>query len=193
MKGTSGLRPEDRADFEEAVRLALAAADIRSALYADPSGRAAGLLRDWALAARDEISAAAADEYREYLAARRTPHGRPRAGGGMVWPMLAVLTPLISAGAGTALLLVGFGLRVAGAATEFAASVLLAGWVLAVTAVVAGAAGLGALLWTALRGGERRPGRGADAYRARERWRQVLLERGVLPYLRRRLAESLTA
>ncbi|MGW5653711.1 hypothetical protein [Streptomyces humi] len=189
MSGTPGLRPEDRADFEEAVRLALATADVRSALLADPSGRAAGLLRDWALAAQDEISAVAAVEYRVYLAARNVPYGRPGSGDGTVGPLLGVLTPLLSAGAGVVLLLVGYGLRLAGAVTEFAASVIRAGWVLAAAAAVTGAAGVGALLWVASRGGRRQ---GLDPLRARERWRQVLLDRGVLPYLRRRLPDVLT-
>ncbi|MFJ8494486.1 hypothetical protein ACIRBZ_40015 [Streptomyces sp. NPDC094038] len=193
MSGTPGLRPEDRADFEDAVRLALATADVRSALRTDPSGRAAGLLRAWALAAQDEISAVAAEEYRVYLAARSVPYGRPGTGDGTVGPMLAVLTPLISAGAGTVLLLVGYGLRLTGAATEFAASVVRAGWVLAAAAAVTGAAGAGALLWAAARGGGRSAGQGLDPLQARERWRQVLLERGVLPYLRRRLPDALTA
>ncbi|MEU9347700.1 hypothetical protein AB0D74_41550 [Streptomyces sp. NPDC048278] len=190
MSGAPGLRPEDRADFEAVLRLALDTADVRSVLRTDPSGRAAERLRDWSLAAAEEISAAAGDEYRDYLDARATAARAPgeRTGGNTVWPLLAVLTPLVSAGAGAVLLLVGYGLRLARVATEFAASVAFAGWVLAGTGVVAGCAGLSALLRTALRG----PGRGGDVVRAREKWRQVLLERGLLPYVRRNLPESLT-
>lgn len=78
-----------------------------------------------------------------------------------------------------------------------AASVTTAGWVLALTAVVTALVGLRPPLRTAVR---RRSGRGLDGQGpeggdavegAREKWRQALLERGVLPYLRSHLPESL--
>lgn len=56
----SRLRPEDRADFEAVPHPALSTADIRGALGADPTGRAATQLRAHALAHADDITAAAA-------------------------------------------------------------------------------------------------------------------------------------
>lgn len=80
-------------------------------------------------------------------------------------------------------------------AADFATSAVVAGWVLAGIAAVTALTGLGALLRAALRGGDEtpkeRPGVAADVQRARDRWQQALLERGVLPYLRHRLPEAL--
>ncbi|WP_411147465.1 hypothetical protein [Streptomyces sp. A30] len=67
MAGRSGLRPQDRADFEAVLHLALNTPDILGALRADPTGRAATRLRLRALADADEITAAAYGEYRTYL------------------------------------------------------------------------------------------------------------------------------
>ncbi|GAB2972032.1 hypothetical protein GCM10023080_040040 [Streptomyces pseudoechinosporeus] len=50
MAHPSGLRPQDRADFEAVLHLALNTPDILSALRADPTGRAATRLRLRALA-----------------------------------------------------------------------------------------------------------------------------------------------
>lgn len=71
---------------------------------------------------------------------------------------------------------------------------ITAGWVLALTAAVTVSIGLWALLRTALRRREstsdgRKSAGGTDVDRARERWRQALLERGLLPYLRSHLPE----
>jgi hypothetical protein len=103
-----------------------------------------------------------------------------------------VLTPVVAAVAAAVLLLIGYGARLAEVATGFATSVVTAGWVLALTAAVTACIGLWALLRTALRQREgtsecREPAGGTDVDRARERWRQALLERGLLPYLRSHL------
>lgn len=70
MTNTPGLRPEDRADFESVLRLALGLIDIRSALLGEPTVRTSASLYAQALAAAEEITAAASDEYRDYLAVR---------------------------------------------------------------------------------------------------------------------------
>ncbi|MFE9611593.1 hypothetical protein [Streptomyces sp. NPDC006012] len=221
MSDGPGLRPEDRADFTQVVLAALDTAEIRGALTADPTGRAAPRLRTWALAAEAEIAAAVPDEYRAYLATRAVadgrrppPPARHRPTGRDLRLPPALLVPLISALSAAVLLLIGHGSRLAGAATRFAGSVRTAGWTLAVVAVAAAGIGLSALPRTVLRtcGGPdtgnapgaapRRRGPGAPAgpggsgaaaevERARQAWRQALLDRGVLPYLRRRLPESL--
>lgn len=177
-------------EFERLLQCALDVADIRSALRADPTGRAARRLRDQALDATEEIAAAAGDEYRDYLAAREA---RAADEGGL-WPVLAVLTPLVAAVAAALLLLIGYGFRLADAAPRFAASVTTAGWALALTAVVTVSVGLWALVRTALRQRDgtsdaQGPDGGTDVERARERWRGALLERGLLPYLRCHLHE----
>jgi hypothetical protein len=188
-----GLRQEDRVEFERVLQCALDVTDIRSALLRDPTGRAARRLRDLVLEATEEIAAAVGDEYRDYLAALETRDAR-EAAEGELWPVLAVLTPLVAAAASAVLLLMGYGLRLIEAAPRFAASVITAGWVLALTAAVTVSIGLWALLRTALRRREstsdgRKSAGGTDVDRARERWRQALLERGLLPYLRSHLPE----
>ncbi|MCZ1003420.1 hypothetical protein O1M63_44485 [Streptomyces mirabilis] len=204
MTNTPGLRPEDRADFESVLHLALGLIDIRSALLGEPTVRTSASLYAQALAAAEEITAAASDEYRDYLAVRKAAERlkglrskRFPTVDGALWPALVVLTPLVAGAAAAVLLLIGYGLHLADAEPEFAASVTTAGWVLALTAMVTALVGLRPPLRTAVR---RRSGRGLDGQGpeggdavegAREKWRQALLERGVLPYLRSHLPESL--
>ncbi|MGX1910596.1 hypothetical protein ACWIID_17290 [Streptomyces phaeochromogenes] len=227
MAGPTRLRPEDRADFEDVLRQALSTTDIRTALLADPTSAAATRLRAQALRAVDEITAAAGDEYREYLAARavmergrrsRTAeeHGRPStttvgrgrqsgttvehgrqpqpADSGALLPALAALTPPIAGTAAAVLLVLGYSLRLADAQGPMGGSLVTAGWVFALIAAASALAGLTALLCTALR---TRPGHGdrtgasaRNLHHARARWQRALLERGVLPYLRRQLAAT---
>ncbi|MGA6225040.1 hypothetical protein ACPESV_32450 [Streptomyces umbrinus] len=217
MAGPTRLRPEDRADFEDVLRQALSTTDIRTALLADPTSAAATRLRAQALRAVDEITAAASDEYREYLAARtvvergrrsRTAgepgrqsgttveHDRQSqpAGPGALLPALAALTPPIAGTAAAVLLVLGYSLRLADAQGPMGGSLVAAGWVFALIAVASTLAGLTALLCTALR---TRPGHGdrtgasaRNLHHARARWQRALLERGMLPYLRRQLAAT---
>ncbi|MDQ0947488.1 hypothetical protein QFZ24_001411 [Streptomyces phaeochromogenes] len=207
MAGPPRLRPEDRADFEDVLRQALSTTDIRTALLADPTSATATRLRAQALRAVDEITAAAGDEYREYLAARTTvehnrqsrttvAHGgqsRP-ADPGALLPALAALTPPIAATAAAVLLVLGYSLRLADAQGPTGGSLVTAGWVFALIAAASTLAGLTALLCTALR---TRPGHGdrtgasaRNLHHARARWQRALLERGALPYLRRQLAAT---
>ncbi|WP_327397874.1 hypothetical protein [Streptomyces phaeochromogenes] len=227
MAGPPRLHPEDRADFEDVLRRALSTTDIRTALLADPTSAAATRLRAQALRAVDEITAAAGDEYREYLAARtvvergrrsRTgeEHGWPStttvergqqsgttaehgrqpqpADPGALLPALAALTPPIAGTAAAVLLVLGYSLRLADAQGSMGGSLVTAGWVFATIAVASALAGLTALLCTALRA---RPGHGdrtgasaRNLHHARARWQRALLERGMLPYLRRQLAAT---
>lgn len=207
MAGPPRLRPEDRADFEDVLRQALSTTDIRTALLADRTSATATRLRAQALRAVDEITAAAGDEYREYLAARTTvehnrqsrttvAHGgqsRP-ADPGALLPALAALTPPIAATAAAVLLVLGYSLRLADAQGPTGGSLVTAGWVFALIAAASTLAGLTALLCTALR---TRPGHGdrtgasaRNLHHARARWQRALLERGALPYLRRQLAAT---
>ncbi|WP_046727570.1 hypothetical protein [Streptomyces humi] len=104
-----------------------------------------------------------------------------------------VLAPVLAGTAAAIFLLVGYVLKMLDPAPAFAQTMLTAGWVFgAVTAAAILMAGAGLLL-TALRNS---PSLEAGAYgepdgevaKAREAWRDALLERGILPFLREALA-----
>ncbi|MEV5953445.1 hypothetical protein AB0M11_06595 [Streptomyces sp. NPDC051987] len=104
-----------------------------------------------------------------------------------------VLAPVLAGTAAAIFLLVGYVLKMLDPAPAFAETMLTAGWVFgAVTAATIVMAGTGLLL-TALRNS---PSLEAGAYgepdgevaKAREAWRDALLERGILPFLREALA-----
>jgi hypothetical protein len=186
------LRPDDRADFEAVLHHALGTADIRGALGTDPAGRVAAHLRAHALAHADEIAAAAEVPYRSYLAVRRAARHETRGplDTGSLLPALAVLTPLVAGTSAAALLLTGGLLHLADAPGPLPGSLVAAGWTLALVAAVTGLATLAALLHTALR---RRgvPPAADQVEHARLVWRQELLDRGMLPHLRRHLLPHL--
>ncbi|MDQ0600511.1 hypothetical protein QF037_004856 [Streptomyces canus] len=110
----------------------------------------------------------------------------------------AVLTPVLAGTAAAIFLLVGYILKMLDPQPAFAQTMLTTGWVFgAVTAVAILVAAVGLLL-TALRN---RPSLDTGPYgelsgevaRAREAWREALLERGVLPFMRDALADPGTA
>jgi hypothetical protein len=181
------LHPEDLADFEAVLDLALTTADIHGAVRADPTGRTAAHLRAHALAHANDITAAAGEPYRAYLAARTAARqdARPLATGTLL-PALAVLTPLVAATSAGALLLLGSLLQAADAPGPLPGSLVAAGWTLALVAAVTSLLGLAALLRSAL-------ARRADRVEhARLAWRQALLDRGMLPHLLRHPAVAHT-
>ncbi|MEU8990829.1 hypothetical protein AB0C98_31210 [Streptomyces sp. NPDC048558] len=194
MSDSSGLRPEDRADFEAVLHLALNSPDILSALRADPTARAAARLRIRALADADKITAAAHSEYRTYLtrlalnaSAEETTARRPAAT--RLLAALAVLTPPVAASSAAVLLVLGHLLQLADVRGTLPGSLITAGWILALVAALSTLIALAALLSTAIRG------RDPSAYparleQARMDWQQALLERGLLPHLRRYLGED---
>ncbi|WP_405645981.1 hypothetical protein [Streptomyces sp. NBC_00019] len=119
------------------------------------------------------------------------------AGAGAV-AVAAVLTPVLAGTAAAIFLLVGYILKMLDPQPAFAQTMLTTGWVFgAVTALAILVAAVGLLL-TALRN---RPSLDTGPYgelsgevaRAREAWREALLERGVLPFLRDALADPGTA
>ncbi|WP_320774514.1 hypothetical protein [Streptomyces sp. CRN 30] len=191
MAGPSRLHPEDRADYEAVLDLALGAADVRGALLADPTGRAAGRLRARALADTDGITAAAGDAYDAYLALRSAAHDAPRyrASEGTLVPALLVLTPLVAAVSAAVLLLLGYALKLTDTPDALPGSLVTAGWVLALVAAVSALAGLVALVGTAVRrhGG---PPSAEHVEQARLAWHQALLDHGLLPHLRRHIEED---
>jgi hypothetical protein len=112
--------------------------------------------------------------------------------------VVAVLAPVLAGTAAAIFLLVGYILKMLDPEPAFAQTMLTAGWVFgAMTAAAILVAAVGLLL-TALRN---RPSLDSGPYgemseevaRAREAWREALLERGILPFLREALADPGTA
>ncbi|MGW2209536.1 hypothetical protein [Streptomyces sp. NPDC001781] len=108
--------------------------------------------------------------------------------------MVVVLAPVLAGTAAVIFLLVGYILRMVAPGRQFGRTLVAVGWVFgAVTAAAMLAAGV-ALLLTALRNSSsaeaaaQAEARQAVA-RAREEWRDALLERGILPFLRDALAQ----
>lgn len=119
------------------------------------------------------------------------------AGAGAV-AVVAVLAPVLAGTAAAIFLLVGYILRMLDPEAAFARTMLTTGWVFgAVTAVAILVAAVGLLL-TALRNKPSAPG-GAyreldeEVTRARDVWRDALLERGIVPFLRDALTDPATA
>ncbi|MGW7523535.1 hypothetical protein [Streptomyces sp. NPDC054783] len=108
--------------------------------------------------------------------------------------VIAVLAPVLSGTAAAIFLLVGYILKTLSPGQTFAQTMLTAGWVFgAVTAATILVAAVGLLL-TALRNSTSPQAQALDAAHreldsAREAWRDALLERGILPFLREALAE----
>ncbi|MBT3154853.1 hypothetical protein HTV45_28955 [Streptomyces sp. CHD11] len=119
------------------------------------------------------------------------------AGAGAV-AVVAVLAPVLAGTAAAIFLLVGAVLRMVQPDAAFARTMLTTGWVFgAVTAVAILVAAVG-LLITALRN---KPSALGGVYReldeevtaARDAWRDALLERGILPFLRDALTDPAAA
>ncbi|MFF5534447.1 hypothetical protein ACFY71_18525 [Streptomyces cinerochromogenes] len=108
--------------------------------------------------------------------------------------VVAVLAPVLSGTAAAIFLLVGYILRMLDPGHTLARTLLTTGWVFgAMTAAAILIAAVGLLL-TALRNSTATEARTREAAheelaRAREAWRDALLERGILPFLREALAE----
>jgi hypothetical protein len=119
------------------------------------------------------------------------------AGAGAV-AVVAVLAPVLAGTAAAIFLLVGYILRMLDPEPAFARTMLTTGWVFGAVAAAAILVAAVGLLLTALRN---RPSLDMGPYgelsgevaRAREAWREALLERGILPFLREALADPGTA
>lgn len=201
------LEAVDRADFEHTLHVALSAPGIREALQQPAAQVTAEQLRAQALTAADAIAAEAATEYAALLrlrlrlrtAAVPSRTGRPQpvpatVGNGLL-AALAVLTPVLSAAAAAVFLLLGYGLQPAGAQQSLAIALIRAGWISGAMAVLATAASSIGLVITAAR--HRAASRHsqpdtASLAQAHAAWRQALLERGLLPFLRRQLHQPPT-
>ena len=219
MKSAPHLFAEDRPEFERVLDEVLRTADRRPELKDIGQRLTAEQLRTMALSASAAITACAAAEYQDYVVARtklREPApplpmaGGPEdddehahsagvgsadldASGAGLFPMLAVLAPVLAGTAAIIFLLVGYVLLVLDPAPSIAQPMITAGWFFAaLTAAGILLAAVGLLL-TALRNGssairgEALAEQLEEVDRAREAWRQALLERGVLPFLREAL------
>ncbi|MBP0459435.1 DUF6247 family protein [Streptomyces montanisoli] len=122
--------------------------------------------------------------------------GDPARTGAGVVAVVAVLVPVLAAIAAVIFLLAGYLLKAVGPAHALAGALIAFGWFFAsVMALGILAGGIG-LVITALRNGSTQI-RSADEARrlgdARDEWRAALLERGIVPYLRRALREADTS
>ncbi|MEU1215534.1 hypothetical protein ACFYSH_30090 [Streptomyces sp. NPDC005791] len=203
MHAPDRLEAEHGADFEQVVRRALDTPEIRAALRHRDAETDAERLRTQALIAAEAIAAEAAAEYRYYLglraraeesAAHRPARRRDAdatTGSGLLSAM-AVLTPLLSATAAAVFLLLGYGLRLIGTQRQLAASLVGTGWIAAALAALAALASATALVVTAARHrytpDDAPHPLAPSVAAAHQAWRQALLERGLLPFLRERLS-----
>ncbi|MFJ4000192.1 hypothetical protein [Streptomyces parvus] len=213
MGRPSRLGDEDRSDYASVLDEVIASPEIRRLL--ELSGTPVDRLRVRGLAAVARTTAAADAEYRRYTALRLRARGaqggrrgdgaaplsgpgdqeRPGAG---VLAVLGVLTPVLAAVAAATFLLLGYGLRLAGALAALADTLVGVGWfslaVAAATALVSAVA----LYRTAARQSA------ADAVavpgppaadspalaQARQLWLVALRDRGIRPFLLQELAEA---
>ncbi|MFI6012647.1 hypothetical protein ACIBAG_28190 [Streptomyces sp. NPDC051243] len=191
MTGPPCLHPEDRADFQAVLHLALSTPDIRSALNADPNDQAATRLRATALQAADEIMTAARNEYQQYVTMRAAARGGPRrrTADGTLLSALMVLTPPVAATSAAVLLVLGYMLQLVDVQGTLPGSLVTAGWVLALVAAVGACIAFATLLHTEMRrrGG---PPHADRLEQARLNWQQALLDRGMLPHLRQHIRQN---
>ncbi|MFE1773197.1 hypothetical protein [Streptomyces sp. NPDC059008] len=194
---------EDRTDFEQVLSLALDTPQFREALRRPGAGTDIESLRSRAMAAAQAISAAAATEYGAYLRLRAAT-GRPATqriahpqeenastGWRGLLTALAVLAPVLSATASVIFLLLGYGLHLTDTQRRLADALVHVGWITAALTALAALTAAAALIVTAIRhrsASSGTPRHDAPAVtEARAAWRQALLERGMLPFLRRQL------
>lgn len=200
MTSSQDLLPEDRPEFERILHEALRRARERPESTV-PGPRLTGeQLRTRVLDASNEIAACASEEYRLYVEVRRAADGDGTGSGradpaddgegaGM-FAMFSALAPVLAAVAAVLFLLTGYLLRAVGSDERAAASLIGVGWVFAALTGGAMVLAMTGLLVTAVRDGSAsvRSAPGARepeaVVRARDAWRQALLERGVNPFLR---------
>ncbi|MCF6522154.1 hypothetical protein [Streptomyces sp. JJ36] len=117
------------------------------------------------------------------------------AGAGLL-AIVSVLAPLLAGTAAVIFLLVGYALHVLSPEPALAEGMRNAGWAFTALAAATALLGMGGVLLTAVRNGSRGavapPGGSAlaeEVAQARAAWREALLERGILPFLREALAD----
>ncbi|WP_282084303.1 hypothetical protein [Streptomyces tendae] len=213
---------EDRQEYERILDAALRSAPHRPELAAVGQRLNTEQLRTMALNATPLITAVAATEYQHYVQVRelsrparpvpaplhgpdatypgavRIPLGAMRQNSAGPAAVVAVLAPVLAATVAVFSLLVGLILRILAPGSAFAQTLLTVGWVSGAVAAATFLVAAVGLLLTALRNG-RSPETGPhdessrEVERARDAWREALLERGVLPFLREALTDPGTA
>ncbi|PVC91241.1 hypothetical protein [Streptomyces sp. CS131] len=208
MGRPSRLGDEDRSDYASALDEVIASPEIRRLL--ELSGTPVDRLRVRGLAAVARTTAAADAEYRRYTALRLRAQGgrrgdgaaplsgpgdqeRPGAG---VLAVLGVLTPVLAAVAAATFLLLGYGLRLAGALSALADTLVGVGWfslaVAAATALVSAVALYRTAAKQSAADAVAVPGpSAADSpalAQARQLWLVALRDRGIRPFLLQELA-----
>ncbi|MEU8976094.1 hypothetical protein AB0D11_44175 [Streptomyces monashensis] len=207
MQGPGSSEAEINATFGRVLDRALNSRELLEALEHSDGVLNREQLRTRALQARGEIVGAAAAEHRAFLEARATAAAtrreegaggveRAEAGGsGGLLPVLAVLVPSLAAVSAAVFLVTGYGLRAFGGRPHISDGLITAGLIAA--AVTAGGL-IGDFVYVLVAAARNRADGQGDALdgsapevtRAREEWELALLERGVMPFLLRRLEEA---
>ncbi|MFD3544997.1 hypothetical protein ACFWUW_05135 [Streptomyces sp. NPDC058655] len=208
MTSAPHLLTEDRPEFDRLLDEALRTAPDRPELAAIGERLNAEQLRTMAMGASALLTGAAAAEYDHYVKVRgerrdellSTPGSAAEendgqgdgAGAGAV---VAVLAPVLAGTAMLIFLLVGYSLKMIEPEPAFAETMLTAGWLFGALTVAGLLCAVVGLLVTAVRNSatevvaDETEAVPDEVARAREAWRNALLERGIMPFLRDALAD----
>ncbi|MFF3012991.1 hypothetical protein [Streptomyces sp. NPDC057939] len=209
MTSAPHLLTEDRPEFDRLLDETLRTADERPELATLGERLNAEQLRTMALNAIALLTAAAAAEYDHYVKvraelrdeARSASTGRgeyvtgDRDDGAGLSAVVAVLAPVLAGTSMLIFLLVGYSLKMIDPEPAFAKTMLTAGWLFGALTVAALLFAVIGLLVTALRNSSTEVAAAEtvavpdELSRAREAWRNALLERGIIPFLRDALAD----
>ncbi|MFK0197549.1 hypothetical protein [Streptomyces lavendulae] len=208
MTSAPHLLTEDRPEFDRLLDEALRTADERPELATLGERLNAEQLRTMALSASTLLTAAAAAEYDHYVKVREelregaltasvggTEDGTDQEDGAGASAVIAVLAPVLAGTAMLIFLLVGYSLKMIDPEPAFARTMLTAGWLFGALTVAALLFAVIGLLVTAIRNSSTEVAAEEavpipdELSRAREAWRNALLERGIMPFLRDALAD----
>lgn len=209
MTSAPHLLTEDRPEFDRLLDEALRTANERPELASIGERLNAEQLRTMAMSAIALLTAAAAAEYDHYVKVRAelrveqlsapgtAGEGEEdgQSGGVGVSAVVAVLAPVLAGTAMLIFLLVGYSLKMLDPEPAFARTMLTAGWLFGGLTVAALLFAVIGLLVTAIRNSstevaaEEAVAVPDELSRAREAWRNALLERGIRPFLRDALAD----
>ncbi|MEU8773093.1 hypothetical protein [Streptomyces sp. NPDC048606] len=210
MTSAPHLLTEDRPEFDRLLDEALRTADERPELATLGERLNAEQLRTMALSARALLSAAAAAEYDHFVKVREelrdvalsTPSGAAENDSGQdeddgagAFAVVAVLAPVLAGTAMLIFLLVGYSLKMIDPEPAFARTMVTAGWLFGALTVAALLFAVVGLLVAAVRNSSTEVAAEEsvpvpdELSRAREAWRNALLERGIMPFLRDALAD----
>lgn len=210
MTSAPHLLTEDRPEFDRLLDEALRTANDRPELATLGERLNAEQLRTMAMGASALLVAAAAAEYEHYVKIRKerqdeilsTPGttaqedgGQGAGGGAGVSAVVAVLAPVLAGTAMLIFLLVGYILKMIEPEPAFADTMLTAGWLFGGLTAAALLFAVIGLLVTAVRNSstevvaDETEAAPDEVSRAREAWRNALLERGIMPFLRDALAD----